>query len=346
MLRLPVISSLCLLAACDSHDQFESFDRADLVSDQPGVATIVDPGLVNAWGIAVDGDNQVFIASNGTGQISAFDAGLTIPPGFPLVVPGAAPITGLAFHTTGGFNITGNLGTAPAELITATEDGRVFAFSPSAARAPILVLDLSATGAVFKGLTIVDTAGTPTLLLADFMNNAVVAVDTSFRVITPPAGTGAFRDPAVPANWGPFGIQALGSRVYVTFAEHGEGKDEATGSGLGIVDAFSPDGQLVLHIAQQPALDAPWGLALAPVGFDDFSNDLIVGNFGDGAIHAFDPASGTFLGTLEDRGGNPIIIPGLWGLAFGHSSRDLFFAAGPGDEAHGLFGKLTPLATF
>ncbi len=341
MSRLSSCLALAALAACDNTHPLAklSLFQDNLVSDVPDTAAITDPGLVNAWGIAVESGDTVFIAANGTGQVSVYDGDLRIPPGFPLATPMGAPITGIAINTTTGFSITGDLGTAPADLVTASEDGKVFASSARAASAPMLVADLSATGSVFKGVAIINSKLGPRVLLADFANGQIVQLDPGFK---PEAAATTFTDPSVPANFGPFGIQQLGSLVYVTYAAHGDGLDEAHGPGLGLVDAYSLDGALVTRVATGRELDAPWGLALAPPSFVDLGGSLLVANFGDGTIHAYTPDGGALLGALVDDRGAEISIPGLWGLA-ASSDRDdtLFFTAGPDDEAHGLFGTVT-----
>ena len=340
MSRLIHITTIGLLAACNNN-HLDRFDQTNLVSNQSNAA-ITDPGLINAWGLVVDSNDQMFIAANGTGEVSSYTSQLVAAPGFPLLVPDAAPITGLAINETPGFVVTGDLGTGPAQLLTVTEDGQVFAFSAGVTSQPISVLNMSTTGASFKGATIITGNDIPTLLVADFTDNRVIAVDSSFHVIVQPSNA-IFVDSGIPTNFGPFGIQTLDSLVYVTYAEHGDGIDELDGAGLGVVDAFTFDGTFVQRISAGPELNAPWGLALAPSNFDGFSGALLVGNFGDGAIHAYDPQTADLLGTIEDRNGNQLIVPGLWGIAFGAGGDDqtMFFAAGPNDESNGLFGKLT-----
>jgi uncharacterized protein (TIGR03118 family) len=162
----------------------------------------------------------------------------------------------------------------------------------------------------------------------------------------------AFKDPNLPGGYAPFNITNLGGQLYVTYAATSGGKDETDGAGLGFVDVYDLSGNFQKRVASQGALNAPWGLALAPAsGFGALSGDLLVGNFGDGIINAYDPATGSFVATLDDATGNPIVIPGLWGLDFGNGSQgtsttSLYFNAGipsPGGtdiEAHGLFGVL------
>jgi uncharacterized protein (TIGR03118 family) len=157
----------------------------------------------------------------------------------------------------------------------------------------------------------------------------------------------SFRDPNVPSNYAPFGIQAIGQKIYVTFAQQDEKKhDDVKGDGHGFVDVFGPHGVLLQRLVSQGPLNSPWGIALAPANFGTFSNALLIGNFGNGWVNAFDPATGAALGFLEDSHRKPIAIDGLWGLAFGNGvaagrTNELFFTAGIQGEAHGLFGKLT-----
>ena len=165
--------------------------------------------------------------------------------------------------------------------------------------------------------------------------------------MTLPAG--AFNDPAIPDGFAPFGIQAIGGNLYVTFAKQDADRhDDVAGKGLGYVDVFDPNGKLIDQFVSKGPLNAPWGLALAPAGFGEFNGSLLVGNFGDGRINAFDLSTGKHLGALKGQDNHPIEIDGLWGLAFGNgfngqSVNTLFFTAGPGDEEHGLYGRIDPL---
>ena len=182
------------------------------------------------------------------------------------------------------------------------------------------------------------------LYATDFFHARVDVFDSAFQPVSLPPG--AFTDARIPAGFAPFGIQAIGGNIYVTYAKQDASMtDEVTGPGLGFVNVFTPNGQLIRRVASRGSLNAPWGVALAPAGFGTFSNTLLIGNFGDGRINAFEPVFGFAMGPLRDRQFRPIRIDGLWGIAFGNGFvnqpvNTLFFAAGPDDEAHGLYGRL------
>lgn len=150
----------------------------------------------------------------------------------------------------------------------------------------------------------------------------------------------------MPAGYAPFNIRNLGGLLYVTYAlRDASGHDDVAGAGNGFVDVFDTSGNLIRRVASHGTLNSPWGLALAPAGFGEFSDDLLVGNFGDGRINAFDPITDSFLGQLTDTAGSPITIDGLWGLLVGNGGNGgnpdaLYFTAGIAGEEHGLFGSL------
>ena len=176
-----------------------------------------------------------------------------------------------------------------------------------------------------------------------FRNNRIDVYDASFQKATLPGG---FADPNLPAGYGPFGIQAIGDRIYVAYAQRETaGNDEVKGAGLGVVDVYDMGGVFQHRLAAGGALNAPWGMALAPANFGDFSNAVLVANFGDGKINAYNPSTGAFIGTLSKADRTPIVIDGLWGIAFGNGVQNqptntLFYTAGPGDEAHGIYGRI------
>lgn len=210
-----------------------------------------------------------------------------------------------------------------------------------------------AHGAIYKGLAIDSRTAGQFLYATDFHNGKVDVFDSSFHAVTL---AGTFTDPTLPAGFAPFGIQNIGGTLYVTYALQDEDQeDDVTGPGNGFVDAFDTSGNLIRRVSSMGELNSPWGLALAPADFGRFSGELLVGNFGDGRIHVFDPekltAEGEFeaVGLLHSAAGRPIQIDGLWALQFGHGTSassanglttTLFFTAGPSDEDHGLFGSI------
>jgi uncharacterized protein (TIGR03118 family) len=221
-------------------------------------------------------------------------------------------------------------------------------WNPAAAPTTALVgADRSNVDAIYKGLAIAQTAAGPRLYAADFHNARVDVFNGSWQPVGSPGG---FVDPSLPAGYGPFGIQTIGGRIFVSYAKQDEeAEDELAGQGRGFVDVFDTDGNLLARVAQHGQLNAPWGLALAPEGFGRFGGDLLVGNFGDGQINAYEELdNGHFehRGTLRDTSGGKLTIDGLWALEFGNAGANgtpdqLFFTAGPEDESHGLFGMIT-----
>ena len=230
------------------------------------------------------------------------------------------------------------------QFVFASEDGALSTWgsgSKAAAQA-----DLSASGTVFKGLAIAPSGGSTYLYATDFHNARVAVFNTSFQ---PANLAGSFADPGIPAGFAPFGIQAIAGNLYVTYARQRapENHDDSAGVGNGFVDVFRPDGTLLRRPASGGNLNSPWGLALAPAGFGPYGGDILVGNFGDGAIGVYDPNTGGYVGRLMDTAGNPLVIPGLWALSFGNGAGAggtgiLYFTSGPGGEKHGLFGSLQP----
>ncbi|QYD71993.1 TIGR03118 family protein [Paraburkholderia edwinii] len=181
------------------------------------------------------------------------------------------------------------------------------------------------------------------LYATDFHNNKIDVFDRTFTKVAMPGG---FRDPSLPAGFAPFGIQAIGTRLFVTYAQQDpDAQDDVAGAGLGFVDVFDTEGNFRQRFASGGPLNAPWGIAQAPSSFGPFSNAVLIGNFGDGMIHAFDQSSGLLMGTLNTANGAAFVQAGLWGIAFGNGLDNqpvntLFFAAGPNDEANGVYGRI------
>jgi len=314
-----------------------------LVSDQPGVAPVVDANLVNAWGLAASSTSPWWIADNGTSKSTLYNGNTGQP--LPLVVDvgtDSGP-TGVVFNGGSGFVVTNEvtLTSAPARFIFDSEDGLIRGWNPAVDPTNAVVAPAAADpGAIYKGLAIAGGM----LYANDFHNGVVDVFDGSWNLVN------QFTDSGLPSGYAPFGIQAIGSRIFVSFArQDADAEDEVAGQGLGFVDVFDTAGSLIARVAQRGLLNAPWGLALAPADFGRFSGDLLVGNFGDGTINAFEQQSNgrfEFRGQLREDSGLPVAIDGLWALGFGNGANagptdTLFFTAGPDDETHGLFGRIT-----
>ena len=322
------------------------FRQINLVSDIPGKARITDSNLVNPWGLAFAPTSPLWVSDNGTNVATLYMGGVgaMAPSIVPLVVsvPQGAP-TGQVFNGTNGFKLgIGGGMRQPARFIVDSEAGVVSAWTNSTPLPTSFRQKLVVPGAVFKGLAIGFFEHHPALYATDFAGGSVDVIDAHFHMMSTP---GAFHDPMVPMNYHPFGIETIGNRVVVTYAKTQAGStDEAHGAGFGFVAVFTQNGRLVKHLVSHGALNAPWGLARAPMGFGRFGGDLLVGNFGDGRINAYDMGTGMWEGSLRRPSGRPVAIDGLWGLKFGNGvfggPRDLVFSAGIDDEAHGLLGEL------
>jgi uncharacterized protein (TIGR03118 family) len=316
-----------------------SYTVTPLVSDQPGVAPVTDPNLVNAWGLAASAASPWWVADNET-SVSTLYNGNTGQP-VPLVVSvgtDSGP-TGVVFNGGSGFVVTNGTQSGPARFIFDGEDGVLRGWNMGVDGTHALVAGTGDPDAIFKGLAIADNK----LYAADFHNNEVAVFDSTWNIVD------RFTDPGLPDGYAPFGIQTLGGNIFVTFAKQdADAEDEVAGQGRGFVDEFDTSGNLLRRVAQHGQLNAPWGLALAPSDFGRFSGDLLVGNFGDGQINAYELGAN---GQYEHRGelredGHQITIDGLWALGFGNGANagprnTLFFTAGPDEESHGLFGKIT-----
>jgi uncharacterized protein (TIGR03118 family) len=323
-----------------------SYTVTPLVSDQPGVAANTDPNLVNAWGLTSSPTSPWWVSDNGTDKSTLYRGSDGAPQGGPLVVDVGGGPTGTVFNPTAGFALPPTAGGGKALFIFDSEDGTVSGWNMAQGTNSIVVADRSSVDAIYKGLAIAATDAGPRLYAADFHNARVDVFDGSFGLVP-----GGFVDPSLPSGYAPFGIQTIGDRVFVTYAKQdADAKDEIAGQSLGFVDAFSTAGTLLGRVAQHGQLNAPWGLALAPSSFGRFGGDLLVGNFGDGQINAYEELpNGHFehRGELRGANGGSLTIDGLWALQFGKAGNNgpagtLFFTAGPAEETHGLFGSITP----
>jgi len=306
--------------------------QTNLVSSVPGLAALTDPDLVNAWGIAHSGTSPWWVADNGTAKSTLY-TGAGAKQGLVVTIPGddAAP-TGMVFNPN-------SASFGGSRFIFAGEDGHITAWS--SANGTTAVTAATSAGSVYKGLAIGNNGTAHHLYATDFVNGRVDVYDSGFSKVSLP---GNFTDPNLPAGYGPFGIQNLGGHIFVTYAKQSGTEDEVDGPHLGFVSEFDANGHFIQRIASQGTLNAPWGITQAPGNFGPFSNALLIGNFGDGTINAFDPVTHLFEGRLHDVNGI-LQIEGLWGLGFGNGGNagptdSLFFAAGIEDEAEGLFGDI------
>jgi uncharacterized protein (TIGR03118 family) len=347
----PMIATLALVFSSAAFAQH--YQQTDLVTDSSSISSTatIDPNLVNAWGLSRASGSPWWVSDNGTGLSTLYDGTgaivqlvVTIPP--PMGgTPPSAP-TGTVYNFTGRFRLKPG---KPSVFLFATEDGTIAGWNPGVDPTnAVIKVDNSKQGAIYKGCAIAKHLTSVRLYATNFATGQVEMYDGNFQ---PVAMASAFQDANLPANYAPFGIQNVGGNIVVTFAHRKPGsKDEDHGNGLGYVDVFDFDGNLLLRLEHGPFLNAPWGIALAPGDFGTFSHRLLIGNFGDGRIHAFNLVSGMKEGTLLNADGTPLWIDGLWALSFGGDgaknglATELFFTAGPNDENDGLYGKITPAA--
>ena len=357
------LTGLAASASAGSPVANSAYRQTNLVSDVPGLALHTDPNLRNSWGTSTGPGLPIWVADNHAGAATLYDGQGNPQPGPgtqqlvvsipapPRAGPGAAGAPdGTVFNPTpDGFVVSKNGVSAPAKFLFATEDGTIAGWNPGVDPThAVIAVDRSTVtdqagdlGAEYKGLALVSTPGGKFLYATNFRFGTVEVFDSNFYLVN------SFTDPTVPAGFAPFGIHNIGGNLYVTFAKQGPGKvDDDAGPGRGFVDVFSPSGVLLQRLASQGRLNSPWAVTLAPSTFGAFGGDILVGNFGDGRINAFNPTTGQFLGQLRNHGG-PITISGLWGLRFPTTSLNvtpnaLYFTAGPNDEANGLFGDIVP----
>jgi uncharacterized protein (TIGR03118 family) len=328
------------------------YTQVNLVSDVPGAAEVTDPNLVNAWGASYLGTSPLWVSDNGKDVTTLYAGGVHGSPQTinQLVVslPGGAP-TGQVSNPTTSFVVHDDTGaSAAARFLFVGESGHLTGWAPNVGGGGTVpsthAVDAVVTpGAVYKGLAMGGPASAPMLYAADFSAGTVDVYNGLFqRVIT----SGNFHDPRLPAGYGPFNVMVSGDNVYVAYAKQdADREDEVAGAGKGRVDVFTLQGELVKRLAAHRTLNAPWGMTIAPAGFGTFAGDLLVGNFGDGLIHAYDPTSLALHGILRGAHGKPIRIDGLWALLPGNGTEagtdQVIFTAGPQDEQHGLLGTLS-----
>ena len=351
------------------------YRQTNLVSNIPGMAKFTDPNLKNPWGMSHSAGSPWWISDNNAGVATVYKGDGTAfqvgSPPMPLVVtipmpdgtPGGAP-TGNVFNSVNSTNpkefvVSENGNSGPSRFIFATEDGTISGWNPGVDLThAILAVDRSTkmdpqgdVGAVYKGLATGSNDKGDFIYATNFRFGTVEQFDAQFNLVRSFTDSELSTDCPLPnfpnQCFAPFGIQNINGDLYVTFALQKPDKhDDLSGPGRGFVDVFDTDGNLIRRLASGGTLNSPWGLALAPEGFGRFGKDVLVGNFGDGSINAFEPDTGAFRGQLKDQKGNAITIDDLWGLGFGNGglagdTDTLFFTAGINDEMDGLFGSIT-----
>lgn len=334
-----------------------NFTQHNLVSDQSGVADNTDTNLVGTWGISASPASPFWVSNTSNGTSTLYNtAGVAsatvahVPPSTNSKSTTGQP-TGQVWSGYGAGNFEIAAG-KPANFIFATLDGTIAGFSGSNTPPTMLMVDNGAKGAIYTGLGIGVSAAGPTLYAANFGQGRIDTFDKSFKPVTL---TGSFADPDLPGGYLPTNIQRFGSRMYVTYGVSDGNGGFLAGADTGLVNVFDVNGNLLQRLVpNNNYLNVPWGLALAGPNFGAFSYSLLVGNFGDGTISAFDPNTGNYIGTMQDGKGNNLSIEGLWGLQFGSQgsagnanggdATTLYFAAAPAGGQHGLFGGLRPMA--
>lgn len=324
-----------------------SFVQTNLVSDIAGMAATTDPQLINPWGLTASGSSPFWVSDNQVG-VSTLYNGQGVKQGLVVNIPSAsnstfthATPTGTVFNTDpnkSDFNVTAGGKTASSIFLFDTLDGTIDGWNGSTKNAVIAV---QTPGAVYTGLAIdtSPTAGNTLLYAADWGKGTVEVYNGNFKQVD----IGAFQDKAIPNTFRPFNVQDINGNIYVTYAQFDPTTGADTGTG-GFVAEFTRNGVLEATLTGDGHFNSPWGVALAPAGFGNLGGDLIVGNFGDGTINAFDPNNHfQFVGTLNDAAGNPITIGNLWALRFGNggnagSTNTLFFTAGITDAPATIFG--------
>lgn len=349
MLRTRTMSVILAVLAPLARSATNAYIQHNLVADTSGIADLTDPNLVNPWGIAISATSPFWISDNGTGLATIYStsssATVTISATKVSIPPGAAtgdktgPVSGQVNNSTTVFVLANG---TKASFIFCTEDGTISAWNGGTAATN--EVDNSSKGAVYKGLALGGTATAPQLYVANFNAGTVEVYDGNFAPVT--LASGAFTDSQLPAGFAPFNIANINGKLYVAYAKQDAMKhDDVAGPGNGYIDVYDMNGGSLQRLVISGALNSPWGMAIAPANFGVFSNDLLVGNFGNGQINAYDPSAGTSLGALQNTNGNTISISGLWALQVGNGksggdTNAVYFTAGPGGEAHGLFGSL------
>jgi uncharacterized protein (TIGR03118 family) len=338
-MKLRQLSPALLMVSFTGFAHAAGHIQQNLVSNGAVPAAHIDADLKNPWGISFGPSTPFWVSDNGTGLSTLYN-GQGVKQGLIVTIPGtptgtAGTPTGTVFNGSPS-NFSGD------RFLFATEAGTIAGWQGGTTAA--LRVDKFGS-ASYKGLAISGDR----IYASNFATGGIDVFNSGYTQITVPGG---FTDPNLPAGYAPFNVQAIGGSLYVTYALRGANGDDVSGAGHGFVDEYNTDGVLQRRVVSGGVttgagseLNSPWGLALAPSSFGELSGKLLIGNFGDGKINAYDPVTGTLIGALKDAKGNPIVIDGLWALAFGNNGpgfdpNKLYFTAGINDEADGLFGSI------
>ena len=341
---MPKIPSHLLNAACVIALAFtsavslaDSFTQTNLVSDIPGMAANTDPNLKNPWGISNSATSPFWLSDQAT-NLSTLYNGAGVPQALVVSIP-VSPTppngpTGTVFNSSTGFVVGAN----PSNFIFANLNGTISAWNGSAGTTA--QVEVPSSGAVYTGLAQASNASGTFLYAANSAPGGSINVFNSTWHATTLSGN--FTDTLLPPGLVPFNVQNINGNLYVTYASLGPGGTPMPG---GVVDEFDANGNFIKRIATAGDLFAPWGITLAPASFGAFSNDILIGNFGNGEILAYDATTDAFLGTLDNSSGNPIVNDHLWALetrnAPGFDPNAVYFSAGINNQADGLFGAIT-----
>ncbi|HEX5430858.1 MAG TPA: TIGR03118 family protein [Bryobacteraceae bacterium] len=342
------IAISCLALPLFAGTSDNAYVQHNLIADTPGVADFTDANLINPWGISESASSPFWVSDNRTGLTTVYNSigsaltlKVTIPPGAAGGSTTGSP-TGQVANTATTFAVaTGK----NASFIFCTEDGTISAWNSGVdASHAVIKVDNSSKGAVYKGIALGGTSDAPQLYVANFHDGTIEAYDGNFAPVI--LAVNAFKNSKLPAGFAPFNIVNLNGKLFVTYAKQDSAKQhDVAGDGNGYVDVYDMSGTLLQSLIEAGDLNSPWGLAMAPANFGAFSKMLLVGNFGNGRVNAYDPSSGAPKGSLKDPKGNTIAIDGLWALQVGNGKNGgdtnaVYFSAGPGGEKHGLFGSL------
>jgi uncharacterized protein (TIGR03118 family) len=350
MKKTGLLSAAAVLLVFSMPAHANSFNITNLVTDDQSAnpAQITDPFLQNAWGIAGTGTSPFWVGDNGTGVATLYSVNpltnvTTKSSTTQVTIPGDGTVTGVA--------------NAPQNVVTSfngdnflfvSEDGTVSGWRGALGpMATAETFQVASPANEYKGAAFAITGGHGYLYAANFEAGTI---DVYKGDAAAPTLAGSFTDPTLPAGYAPFNVKLINGALYVTYALRSDPftGDEVSAPGNGFVSKFDLLGNFLGRVASGGTLDSPWGLAVAPASFGNFAGDLLVGNFGDGTINAFDFVTNAFRGQLTGRDGTPLFIDGLWSLIVGGggnegNAQSIYFTAGPDDEAHGLFGVISPL---